>query len=368
VVVRTIPNLAQQAMTETARRHGLTPPRAGGGQAGAIAGMSTSSQPTPRAPQGGVLWRTRVQPVGLSGEEDPQQRTLPAIDPDPREGTDYFAVPYGRDEYFHRAVRERRQFAHIYLELWNNDRLQLFTREGNMSQFFDLWRVYTCGQLEKLLLIEYPLTNLPHIMRLTDTGQPATVLQQQLAPLQRNAYLEKDFMFVGVVYRQPMQETFPGLFVNPLTGVSGSNTTSTSTFGGASSSSGSGGSPVNAMTFAQVSLFIPRPRMWLSQSYQSQQDQLQLGGTWGWDGGPPSRKEDEPGGQPVQTDDVWVGENWPNHWDLWNQNWMTQLVPATADSVVQILQTPPPTQAIPNARVLSLGGVTSSDLRRVNTH
>jgi len=351
VVVQTIPNLAQQAMTEAARRHGAT------GQQVNVTGMPTAQNPPPRAPQAGVLWRTRVQPVGLGGEADPIQRTLPAIDPDPTEGSDYYALPYGRDDYLARAVQERRFFAHTYLDLWNNDRLQFFPREAKMSQFFDLWQVFTCGQLEKLLLIEYPLTNLPHMMRLTDSGQQAGTLAGRDNMFERDTYLERHFMFVGVVYREPLRETFPGLFVNPLAGT-----------GNGGPTAASAGTPVNAMTFAQTSLFIPRARMWIRQNFQAQQDGLHLGGTWGWDGGPPSRKEDEPGGQPLDTDDVWVGENWPARWDLWNQNWMTQLVPATADSLIQILQTPPPSAQIPNPRVLSLGGATPADLRRVNMH
>ena len=39
-----------------------------------------------------------------------------------------------------------------------------------MSNFFDLWRTFTCGQLEKLLTLEYPQSNLPHLLRPTDEG------------------------------------------------------------------------------------------------------------------------------------------------------------------------------------------------------
>src|SRR6185369_2577183 len=152
VVVQTIPNLAQQATTEAARRHGAT------SQQTNVTGMPTAQTPTPRGPQGGVLWRTRVQPVGLGGEADPLQRTLPAIDPDRMEGTDYSALPNGGD-YFLRAVRERYIFAHTYLDIWNADRLRFFPREAKMSQFFDLWQVFTCGQLDYLLGFEYPFTN-----------------------------------------------------------------------------------------------------------------------------------------------------------------------------------------------------------------
>ncbi len=119
--------------------------------------------------------------------------------------------------------------------------------------------------------------------------------------------IEADYMFVGVAYWKPMQERMPGLFNNPMQG--------------------------DQLAFAQAQLYIPRARL--------VQD-IRL---------PP---EEQIFRFPV-----------PQHRDLMNQNWTTQLVPATAAAIPTILQTAPGNTSItpPN-----LGGLSVEEFRRLNTH
>ncbi len=100
------------------------------------------------------------------------------------------------------ARGQRRRLSHRYLSDWNNASLRGFDQEAKMSQFANLWRSFTCGQLEKLL-DEYPDTNLPQVLRRRPAG------------MRQNDYLEQQFMYVSVVYREQIKETLPGLFSNP---------------------------------------------------------------------------------------------------------------------------------------------------------
>jgi len=59
---------------------------------------------------------------------------------------------------------------------------------------------------------------------------------------------------------------------------------------------------------------------------------------------------------------------WVPIWSVGNQNWMAKLVPATSDSIPMILQSSQAQQFAPSVRVPNLGGLTASDLRKINTH
>jgi hypothetical protein len=62
----------------------------------------------------------------------------------------------------------------------------------------------------------------------------------------------------------------------------------------------------------------------------------------------------------------WIGRtNSPTHFDLFNQNWNVQLVPATARAVPAIVQSVPPGSGI---RPQNLGGIGVETFRRLNTH
>ncbi|MBM79050.1 MAG: hypothetical protein CMJ78_00455 [Planctomycetaceae bacterium] len=339
--LRTVPEIAQDVVDEVARQHGL-------GRRQGFNGSPTRLD-RPRNEQAGVMWQTRVVPLGTEAEYYPLLRTLPVVDPDPEE-SDYLNVPYG-DEYFETAVAQRRQMARHYLNLWNFDRLSFFRVQGKMSTYFHLWRIATCGQLEQLLNVEYPRTNLPMIIRRMEDGRDLEaelrrierqlemtrrnyshhpVLMDQLRQeVQLNDHLENNFHFVVAVYRKHQREFGPGMFQNPLR------------------------ENQDALAFSQVSLFIPQARM--RQHFRGQGSggsgggSIPLGGTFGYASNLdlPAQAPPAPA-QPFGPNDVdqanrefWGLENWPTHWDLLNQNWMVQLVPASAQSVRTILRTPP---------------------------
>lgn len=355
-VVQTMPRLAQQATNEVARRQGV---------------LKSRSEQRRRKAQVGVLWRpSQMLPVGYPDEQDPLTRTLPAVDPTPgqagggndpvpdpnpdqREGMDYRSVPNAQT-YLMLALEQRDELSRNYLEQWTADRLRFFELEVKMSQFINLWRIFTCGQLNKLLCQEYPQANVPHVIRLTEAGAEPAMLRRMGNPLLTNQYLDRNFMFVGVALRRKMRDTSNKLFKNPLDS--------------------------DPVTFAQVHLFVPRARMW----------NLSAGGPPGQ--GNPSAGQNIGGGLGIDINlpiappgnggggggggsgrDLWVYENWPGHWDLLNQNWTAQLVPATHDSVVQILQTAPPPAALNLSEQVTvklpyLGQLNARGLRQLNTH
>jgi hypothetical protein len=267
-----------------------------------------------------------VLPVGFPDESDPLQRSIPALDPAP-EGPDAQYLAQNQAMYQAQATERRRELAEHYLGQWNwnhnnlydlvNYNVAPFEREtldtggkvaGKMSQFLPLWRIFTCGQLERLLSVEYPTTNLPHMLR------------QSQSPVQQA--LEEDYMFVGVVYWAQKRQLMPGMFKSPIQG--------------------------SAMAFSQVFVFLPRPR------YETG------GGCPTWYG---------------PTYNNWTGtsgcdtpylDRWPTEWSLFNQNWTAKPVPATAESLAAILQTPP--ISAPNIQLPNLGGMSTSDIRLINTH
>ena len=267
----TAPRLAQEATNEIARRHGNRAP-----------GLSN------RTAMQAALWRTDVTLVGSGSEM--MRSSLPVVDP-------VNDISTRQPQYFDFAKKTRRDHAHTYLRQLNHEALRDFDEYARMCQFGSLWRGFTCGQLNKLLG-EYPDTNLPFVLR-----------QDDLESYDRNQYLETQYMFVGVAYWEKMPERLPGLFENPM--------------------------DVNQATFAQVSLFLPRPKL--------------------------RRRYDLP-----PEDPRWIyREGIPTHWDLMNQNWNVQLVPATAESVPYILQTPPQGSTIAPQ---NLGGISNHQFQQLNTH
>ena len=82
----------------------------------------------------------------------------------------------------------------------------------------------SCGKLDQLLNEEYPNRNLLFVIR---------VPRQYITNLPQ--HLDQQFNWLAVVYRLHMRQTLPGLFRNPLVS--------------------------DDQAFAQVSLFVPRPRL-----------------------------------------------------------------------------------------------------------
>ena len=328
LVILTIPALSQYVTHEIAWRHGL--------RNRDLTNLPDSPrvQRNGRGPQAGVLWRMTALPVGFPDETHPLYRTLPAVDPSPL-APDFAALPNG-GAYLALAVLQRQELAKHYLELWTRDKLSLFETKAQMSRFSHLWRIFTCAELDQLLNEEYPETNLPMMIRLPDTGGDWNALRA-LGSEDVNRNLERDFQFLGVVYRDYRRETGPRLFKNLLA------------------------KEFDAITFAQISLFVPRARRYLSTG--SGGGGIGLGGTFGLSGGIDSPPPPAQG--PVNPEDErWPRENWPSHWDLLNQNWTVKIVPATATAVPEILQTPPDD----DTRVPNLNGAQIEYLNRVNTH
>jgi hypothetical protein len=241
-----------------------------------------------------VLWRTNVQTVG--GAAEAFDRTLDVVDP-------LGDVLPNLEHYARSARRRRDELAHHYLREWNDACLVYFDREAKMCQFSSMWRGFSCGHLEKLLKEEYPGSNLPHVIRMK-AGQV----------LNSNVHLDHHFTFVGVVYWKKLPELIPGVFRNPIES--------------------------DAMAYAAVRVFVPRRRLiWYSPSFGGP-SALPIGGVPG----------DFPNVRfPVapSLDDHrrrrWhvVRQSVPVDWDLFNQSWTAQLVPATQASLGTILETAP---------------------------
>ena len=254
------PRIAQLATNEVARRHG-------------------EAWPEPVRLHG-VLWRTIGDPVG--GIEEDNRRTIPAIDPV------MDVLPNGID-YVGNARSQRRAMAVRYLNDWNNEKVGYLNHYGKMSRFYNIWRIFTCGHLENLLEVEYPYRNLPMQIR----EVPGTFANQ-------NQTIEEDYMFLGVVYEEGIDEQMPGIYKNPI--------------------------QVDKQAYAQTSVFVPTRRL-VVNSYVRHQDWWR----W-WD----------------YHNHIWrwaghgsTGGNHPIAWGLITQNWTNQLTPATTQTLPTILSSPP---------------------------
>ncbi len=290
-------------------------------------GTTTASYDS--GPMAGVLWRTIGDVVGGSSEDS--RTTLPAVDPTLGEEED-------QEAYRRQARAQRRVRAQGYLAEWNNASLRAFDREANMSQFGNLWRSFTCGQLEKLLS-EHPDTNLPQMIR-----------DRTRDGLSQNDYLEQQFMYVSMVYRKQIGEMLPGLFSNPLES--------------------------DSQAYAQVMLFVPEPRLIKKQGTRCDspsRPDLNIGGVPGNFISFPVTDEQDPLDPSEQEQWVVCRQSRPRGWDLWNQNWTCQLVPATTNSMPVLLESDPrgmsPVISIPfDLKLPNLQGLDGAALRRLSTH
>lgn len=303
-VVATIPDIAQRAALEIARRHGE--PERG------------------RGPMLAVLWRTSG--VAVAGGGGMFDRTMPVVDPE--------FEPGAGGVYLERARSKREKRARRYLNQLNSQAMWVFDHPAQMSQFNGLWRTYTCGNMMRLLNDEYPYTNLPHLIR-----------TEEWEITDPTDHLDADFTFIAVVYARQVPQMMPKVFVHPVEG--------------------------DATAFAAVRLFIPwrRLRFWSHTETSTS----------------PTTPFD-PGSSPDSGATVWtVGrQQWRtittrdpmipflvddrNSWDLFNQSWAAQLVPATHPNIAMILQTPPPEPELRDIELPSLGGLGPNEINRINTH
>ncbi len=302
-VVALYPHLAQAAATEVAEQEGR--PNYG------------------RGTMVGVLWRTSGRIVG--GDSEAHDPTLPVID------------PMSDPAYQRRARETRDRLARHYLREWNDQALRGFDRFAKMCQFASLWRGFTCAYLEELLN-QYSTTNLPILLR--------DEIVNTTAKANSNAYLDQYFTFLGVVYWGRLPEFAPWVFRNPLTDAAGN--------------------PADASAFAEVRVYIPRPRLmyWWWTSPADSENSM---------GGVPGEILPMPPGSNEPSQPVWRIRRQPgatDEWSLSNQRWTAQLVPATIESLAMILQTAPPVPEFQRQglRLPSLGRLGTSDIARVNTH
>ena len=314
-LVSNTPRLAQVAANEVARRHGQAWPRS----------------IRPRSPGlRGVLWRTDGEPVG--GASEAERRTLPVVDP-------VVDMPPNKEDYMDVARNQRRRYARTYLGQWNRESLRAFDVYAQMSQFSNLWRIFTCGQLKKLLEDDYPNTNLPHVIRHTVNDID-----------ELNAHLEQDFMFVGVVYRDKIDDRIPGVFTNPV--------------------------ETDTQAYAQIMLFVPRRRLIMAWRRIDQQQQ-NFGENLGSVPGervflpvPPAQQPPPPAGSEDQIQWYVTRQSYaryPTNWDLISQNWTTQMVPATIRALPEILSTSPSSVGV-EADTPNLRDLTEDDVRWISNH
>lgn len=327
-LVLATPRMAQTAVNEVAYRHG-------------------QSWPKPVKLQA-VLWRTVGQPVG--GSLESERPTLPVVDPvqgqEPNQAS-----------YFAEARNTRDQLAYTYLNDWNNETMLVFDNYVKMSQFGNLWRIFTCGQLRRLLEQEYPNDNLPHMLR-TFSSQNGTL----------NMLLERDFQFVGTVYRQQSPNKIPGIFTSPQT--------------------------CDDIAYAQVSLFVPRQRLiWWNNNINSNPSGQSVP-----QGGVPGHTIDLPAapdptanngaGDPNdpnwyvsrqdwirrwsdQDEKYYYGpafDHYGESWSLWNQNWTAQMVPASTVMIPQILSTRPNLSGFENVLVPDVSTLSQTDMEWLSNH
>ena len=327
-LIAATPRMAQTAISRVAQRH-------------------SDSWPRP-ATLSAALWRTVGEPVG--GQLEGRRSTLPVVDP-------LLGQEPDQARYLQRARQDRDGLAHRYLNDWNNETMVVFDYYAKMSQFGNLWRIFTCGQLRYLLEEEYPDDNLPFMLR--DIGSQAGSL---------NTQLEKDYQFVGTLYRQPVPNKIPGIFTNPQAS--------------------------DDVTYAQLMLFVPRGRLiwWHANQNGPDGESIPQGGVPGHTIDLPAAPgEDDAGnGQNGNEDSSWyvTRQDWRRYWheedqryyygraydrhretwSLWNQNWTVQMVPASASLLSQILSSQPELPGMENVRPPELGNLNSTDMDWLSNH
>jgi hypothetical protein len=362
----------------------------------------------------GLLWSTSVDVVGQLDEAAPLTRTLPAIDPS-RFGYDLTQVDSSVVIDCNTCIScyecisrtQRRQLAAHYLEDWirhwmspyfewpdtgsggvsgEPDVAGSFNSGGRpirygatsakMSNMINLWRVFTCANLNALLEEEYPFTNLPFVMRdpptlpdscvrIDDPNQPNYPGGPCDPPKPLNQQtLEKNFNFVSSVYWPHQQTMFPGLFRNPL----------------------DRDSKAYATAFAQAAIFLPRAKFQCCQWADLVPCTL-ANGTQGmcclihYDNSPGSwnlytRSNTDPGYIQGIIDDrntFTYDARWERfgRWDLFNQHWTAKLVPATAANVPTIVSQHPGSHlngGLQGYQSPPLQNVSPQDFHLVNGH
>ena len=237
----------------------------------------------------GVLWRTDGTVV--AGTSDTTASVFPVVDTNTEAGANRT-----------KAISQRKTMASQYLSAWNAQTMIVFDYYGKMGQFGSIWRSYTCAQLNKLLS-EYPTTNLPFLIR-----------QEADEVTDSTEHLAEHFTYLAVVYRNRVSDISPIFFRNPASG--------------------------DDVAFAEVRVYVPKRRLvWetVTESYTSSTN-ISIGGVPGDFQTIPSEESSTTTG--TTTWEV-ARQGTPDDWNLINQSWSAQLVPATHSILATILQTVP---------------------------
>jgi hypothetical protein len=279
-----------------------------------------------RGPMFAVLWRTSAVPVGGDGETG--NPTLPVVDPEQEPGPGNI--------YRTQSLQWRNNSALTYLHEWNDNTLAFFDHFAKMSQFGALWRGFTCGQLTKLC-DEYATSNLPFVI--------STQASQVTDPTASTACLAQYFTFLSVAYWHRVPETCPKLFTDPTSS--------------------------DSVAFAAVRVYIPTPRL-VWEPFRPTPPKVPIGGIPGGNLPPISGN-----GPPPTGPTTWVigRQPVPTNWDLTNQNWSAQIVPATVPSTYPsllptILTTAPSLPGFTQGGYVlpSLGSMSSTDIADISPH
>lgn len=329
--VRTnIGEMVQQSAIEMSKRHGR---------------RDDSGTDAQRGEMGAAIWRTDATQF-RSETTDPNSPPvgLPVVDATDDPGGFYHQT----------ALSQRKELAETYLAQWNNEKLEEFSHVGPLSQFGNLWRGFTRGELRDLLA-EHQETNLLHVIWTppdvqysSDSEDLRPILsfdwQQpgQGSParkdLRRNTFLNQQYMFVGTVYWQRLHALLPRLFANPLAG--------------------------DRVNFSQGMLFLPVPRLAMGYSeccetieptYRNQQYRYQT--------------------KSVTGGNTYGRRNESIEWNLLNQNWQFKLVPSHTGLAKILAQSPggwnDSTSGTGSAKQYEppvLGNLTDQDISLINMH
>jgi len=340
------PGLAQIAANEAAIRHGRLRDGTISAERGPLqARLMGASREALRMSASMGAWNQQGLANALPEEAYLGAPGLPAIDPLEPAAQDSYLWP---EEARNEARQERRQLAFTYLGHWNNEALAAFRMLGKMSQFSALWSGFTCGQLEQLLA-ENAEKNLPVLII------PGASAAGSASPGERNGFLEAGYSFMCVVYWKPAPGFGPRWFNTPVVG--------------------------DNLAFAQGMMFIPQNR--LIKVFHGggggggAPPGIPIGGVPGEFvelppvGDPQAPMPDAGGGGGEITWTV-VREGRPTHWDLWNQSWRVQLVPATHPALASALRLQPifdfggqPAQEV---AMPDFSGLTPQDLSVLSHH
>jgi hypothetical protein len=284
-------------------------------QQAAMTAAGQNSQPDyGRGPMCGVLWQASTG-LPLGGGD---MRDWIVDDPSRDPGL----VPGSQ--------AQRGVFAENFLEEWNAKVLTFFDYGAKMSAFGRLWRALSKGQLQGLLK-QYPNTNLPMVMKPAAEIRPGA-----MSPDLYEAAMNETYTFVAVVYWKKVPELLPSLYHSPIA--------------------------TDALAYAEVRVFVPTSRL-VWQEVPSPSNTVPLGGppgySWPDDPTGPSPRQQSSGKPGRQI--VWTA------WDLGNQHWTCQIVPATHQMVPAILQKSPPV-SVSGIYPPNLGNTTSQDLEQISYH